>query len=127
MGDKKKILVIEDDKDIRRTLQLQLETEGFDVITSGDGKDGLHKAKTAGPNLVILDLRLPELPGEAVCHELRREEKYATLPVIMLTAKNTDADWVRGVVTGANYYMTKPFNINELMSVIRLILKHEQE
>lgn len=121
---KKKILVIEDEKDVRKTLQMQLEMEGFSVITASDGKEGLSKAKTSGADLVILDLKLPELPGEEVCRELRNDEKYVALPIIMLTAKGTDADWVRGMVIGANYYISKPYEMKDLLATIQLLLKH---
>jgi DNA-binding response OmpR family regulator len=124
MDTKKKILVIEDDKDISRTIKLYLETEGFEVITVSDGKEGLQKAKTAGEDILILDLMLPGMPGEEICRELRKEEKYAALPIIMLTAKGTDAQWVRGMVLGANYYITKPFEMDDLLSTIQLLLKH---
>ncbi|MFH1189889.1 MAG: response regulator [Candidatus Omnitrophota bacterium] len=126
MGNKKKILVIEDEKDIRRTLQLQLESEGFEVITASDGKEGLQKARISGADLVVLDLRLPELPGEEVCRELRKDEKHVSLPIIMLTAKGTDADWVRGLVIGANYYISKPYDLKDLLAAIDLLLKREQ-
>ncbi|MCX5678702.1 MAG: response regulator [Candidatus Omnitrophica bacterium] len=124
MSIKKKILVIEDDKDISRTIKLYLEGEGFEVITVSDGKEGLQKAKAAGEDILILDLMLPGMPGEEICRELRKEEKYAALPIIMLTAKGTDAEWVRGMVLGANYYITKPFEMDDLLSTIQLLLKH---
>jgi len=126
MTDKKKILIIEDEKDIRRTLQLQLEAEGFEVIAASDGEDGLRKAKTEGPDLLILDLRLPKLPGEEVCRELRKDEKYLSMPIIMLTAKGTDADWVRGMVIGANYYIPKPYDMKDLLETMQLLLRGEQ-
>jgi two-component system alkaline phosphatase synthesis response regulator PhoP len=124
MGTKKKILLIEDDKDIARTIKLYLEGEGFEVIAVSDGKEGLQKAKTAGEDILILDLMLPGMPGEEICRELRKEEKYTALPIIMLTAKGTDAQWVRGMVLGANYYITKPFEMDDLLSTIQLLLKH---
>lgn len=124
MGAKKKILVIEDDKDISRTIKMYLEAEGFEVVAVSDGKEGLQKAKTAGEDILILDLMLPGMPGEEICRELRKEDKYAALPIIMLTAKGTDAEWVRGMVLGANYYITKPFEMEDLLATIQLLLKH---
>lgn len=124
MNTKKKILLIEDDKDISRTIKLYLEGEGFEVVTVFDGKEGLQKAKTIGEDILILDLMLPGLPGEEICRELRNDEKYAALPIIMLTAKGTDAEWVRGMVIGANYYITKPFEMDDLLATIHLLLKH---
>lgn len=123
MRNKKKILVIEDDKDISRTIVIRLEMEGFEPLTAYDGKEGLEKAKGSGADLVILDLKLPGLPGEEVCRELRKEEEYETLPVIMLTAKDTDVDKVIGKVIGANYYISKPFDMDGLVEKIRSLLK----
>jgi DNA-binding response OmpR family regulator len=120
---KKKILVIEDDKDIRRTLQLQLEMEGFDVVTAADGYEGIYKAKSAGAALIILDLKLPGLPGEEICKEMRKEKKFESLPIIMVTAKDTDVDAVVGKVIGATHYIRKPFDMDELLDKVRLVLK----
>ena len=118
-----KILIIEDDKDILRTLQIRLEMEGFEVVTAADGYEGIYKAKAPGIVLIILDLKLPGLPGEEICKELRKEEKYETLPIIMLTAKDTDTDKIIGKVIGANSYMLKPYDMNELLEKIKSLLK----
>ena len=123
MPDKNKILVIEDDKDIRRTLQLRLEMEGYKVITASEGYEGAYKAITSDAGLIILDLRLPNLQGEEICKELRKEEKYGYLPIIMLTAKDTDVDMVLGKVIGADCYIRKPFDMEELLEKIRSLLK----
>ncbi len=123
MKEKKKILVIEDDRDIRRTLELRLKMEGFEVITAAEGYEGIYKARMPGIDLIILDLMLPGLPGEEICRELRKEEKYSALPIIMLTAKDTDADIVIGRVIGANFYIPKPFDMDELLAKINLLLK----
>lgn len=122
MENKKKILVIEDDQDINRTLCLRLQMEDFEVIAAHEGYEGLYKATTQRPNLIILDLRLPGLPGEEICKELRKDEKYASLPIIMLTAKDTDVDKVIGKIIGANQYMSKPFDMDELLKKISLLL-----
>jgi DNA-binding response OmpR family regulator len=123
MASKKKILIIEDDKDINRTLCLRLQMENFEVITSYEGYEGFYKASTQHPDLIILDLKLPGLPGEEICKELRKNEKNALLPIIMLTAKDTDVDKVVGRVIGANQYMNKPFDMEELLKKISLLLK----
>jgi len=125
MENKSKILIVEDDKDINRTLCLRLQMEGFEVITAHEGYEGFYKATTQRPNLVILDLKLPGLPGEEICKELRKDERYTSLPVIMLTAKDTDVDKVIGKVIGANHYMNKPFDIDELLKKIYLLLKEK--
>lgn len=123
MANKKRILIIEDDKDINRTLCLRLQMENFEVITSYEGYEGFYKASTQHPDLIILDLKLPGLPGEEICKELRKNEKNALLPIIMLTAKDTDVDKVVGKVIGANQYMNKPFDMEELLKKISLLLK----
>ncbi len=125
MENKKKILIIEDDKDINRTLSLRLEMEGFNVINAYEGHEGFYKAKTQAPNLIILDLKLPGLPGEEICRELRKDEKQASLPIIMLTAKDAEVDKVIGKVIGANQYMNKPFDMEELLKEIYALLKEK--
>lgn len=123
MQEKKKILVIEDDQDIRRTIELRLEMEGFEVITAAEGYEGVYKARTSKAGLIILDLKLPGLPGEEICKELRKEKEYEKLPIIMLTAKDTDVDMVIGKVIGASDYMRKPFDMDELLEKIHSLLK----
>lgn len=122
MMKKKKILVIEDDRDINRTLEIHLTNLGFDVLKSFDGEDGLRKIKTQDPDLVVLDLRLPGLTGEALCREIKRSEEYKHIPVIMLTAKDTDADKVIGRVIGAEVYLTKPCDLDILEQKISLLI-----
>jgi len=119
----KKILVIEDDKDIRRVLEVRLEMEGFEVITASDGIEGIAKAKAEGPDLILLDLKLPGMPGEQICRDLRKDVKYKNLPIIMITGKAADADRVIGKVIGANCYMVKPFDIDELLVNINSMIK----
>lgn len=125
MKNRKRVLIIEDDKDINRTLCLRLQMESFEVITSYEGYEGFYKAVTQHPDLIILDLKLPGLPGEEICKELRKNEKYASLPIIMLTAKDTDVDKVVGKVIGANQYMSKPFDMEEFLKRISLMLKEK--
>jgi len=123
MDKNKTILVIEDDKDINKTLKLRLEMDGFKVVTAFDGKEGLDKATGPGIDLVILDLKLPLLPGEEICRQLRKDERFEKLPIIMLTAKDTDTDKVIGRVIGADYYIRKPFDMEELLSRINFMLE----
>ncbi|MDD5584515.1 MAG: response regulator [Candidatus Omnitrophica bacterium] len=123
--ERKKILVIDDDKDIVRSLQIKLEMEGFQIISASDGYEGIYKARTSGVDLVLLDLKLPGLPGEQVCKELRKEEQYETLPIIMLTAKDSDTDRVIGRVIGADCYMPKPFEMDKLLDNIKSLLRLE--
>jgi len=115
-----RILIIEDEKKIARFLELELSHEGYEVQTAYDGRSGLDKAKSWKPDLLILDLMLPELSGIEVCRRLRQE---SDMPIIMLTAKDDVSDKVMGLDMGADDYMTKPFAIEELLARIRVGLK----
>ncbi|MDO5144753.1 MAG: response regulator transcription factor [bacterium] len=115
-----RILIVEDEKKIARFLELELRHEGYEVDTAGDGRTGLDKALSCKPDLMILDLMLPELSGIEVCRRLRHE---SDVPIIMLTAKDDVSDKVMGLDVGADDYMTKPFAIEELLARIRVGLK----
>lgn len=115
-----RILIVEDERKIARFLELELTHEGYEVETAGDGRTGLEKALSWKPDLMILDLMLPELSGIEVCRRLRHE---SDLPIIMLTAKDDVSDKVMGLDMGADDYMTKPFAIEELLARIRVGLK----
>lgn len=115
-----RILIVEDEKKIARFLELELLHEGYEVDTAHDGRTGLEKALSWQPDLMILDLMLPELSGIEVCRRLRHE---SDLPIIMLTAKDDVSDKVMGLDMGADDYMTKPFAIEELLARIRVGLK----
>lgn len=115
-----RILIVEDERKIARFLELELQHEGYEVETAGDGRTGLEKALTWKPDLLILDLMLPELSGIEVCRRLRHE---SDVPIIMLTAKDDVSDKVMGLDMGADDYMTKPFAIEELLARIRVGLK----
>lgn len=122
MKEKKKILIIEDDRDILRTLELHLSSPELEILKAFDGKEGLEKARAGKPNLIILDLGLPSLPGEEVCRELRKDDACCNIPVIMLTAKGTDVDRVVGRVIGADCYISKPFDLDFLQKKIESLL-----
>lgn len=114
------ILIVEDEKKIARFLELELKHEGYDVLTAFDGRSGLDTAVEKDPDLLILDLMLPELSGIEVCRRLRHT---SDLPIIMLTAKDDVSDKVMGLDMGADDYVTKPFAIEELLARIRVALK----
>lgn len=114
------ILIVEDEKKIARFLELELKHEGYDVLTAFDGRSGLDTAMENDPDLLILDLMLPELSGIEVCRRLRHT---SDLPIIMLTAKDDVSDKVMGLDMGADDYVTKPFAIEELLARIRVALK----
>jgi DNA-binding response OmpR family regulator len=115
-----RILVVDDDKDIVQTIKGNLQLDGYEVLTAFDGKVGLHIAKTARPDLVILDLNLPDIDGVKACEIMRREFDF---PIIMLTARDGVADKVLGLECGADDYMVKPFNYLELSARIKSIFK----
>ena len=115
-----RILIVEDEKKIARFLELELTHEGYEVQTAGDGRSGLEQAQSWQPDLLILDLMLPELSGIEVCRRLRHE---SDVPIIMLTAKDDVSDKVMGLDMGADDYIRKPFRPRELLSRIRSVLR----
>lgn len=119
------ILIVEDDQGIQEYLKEFLLENGFSVQTATDGTASLQVLKKSQPDLVVLDLGLPNITGEAVCLEIRK--KYPDLPVIILTAKDTTTDIVNGLSLGADDYMTKPFHAEELLARIKARLRHGEE
>ncbi|OYD06092.1 response regulator transcription factor [Paludifilum halophilum] len=117
----KRILIIEDEAKIARVIKLELEYEGYGVETAADGAKGLEKAKTEGWDLILLDIMLPCLNGIEVLRRLRSEDQ--TTPIILLTARDTVPDKVTGLDQGANDYITKPFEIEELLARIRACIR----
>ena len=114
------ILIVEDDDTVREALSAGLESEGYEVILSDNGLDGLKQAKEEGPDLILLDLMLPEMDGLSVCRALRRD---SNVPIIMLTARGTEMDKIVGLETGADDYVVKPFSLGELLARIRSLLR----
>jgi two-component system phosphate regulon response regulator PhoB len=119
---KSKILVVDDEPDALELIKFNLKREGFEVLTASDGSEALRLARTQLPDLVVLDLMLPEIDGLAVCKALRSQPETAGLPVIMLTAKAAEIDRVLGLELGADDYVTKPFSLRELVLRIRNLL-----
>jgi two-component system alkaline phosphatase synthesis response regulator PhoP len=120
----KKILIIEDELDLIKGLKLNLSDEGFEVDSAITGTDGLRKAVEKAPDLIILDIMLPEMDGLEVCRKLR--QKNISTPVIMLTAKGEEIDKVVGLELGADDYITKPFSIRELIARIKARLRNAE-
>ena len=114
------ILIVEDDATVRDTLALNLRAEGYEVLTAGDGEEGLALARADAPDLVVLDVMLPELDGLTVCRILRRESQ---VPIILLTARGTETDKIIGLETGADDYIVKPFSLGEFLARIRAALR----
>ena len=117
-----KILIIEDEEDIMTALQIRLVAAGYKVITASDGSEGLRQARTAGPDLIILDIMLPKLDGYQIARMLKYDENYRNIPIIMLTAKVQQSDIKQGLESGADAYMTKPFKGEELLAQIEKLL-----
>jgi DNA-binding response OmpR family regulator len=113
-GEMKRVLVIEDDKDIVELVRYNLEKDGFQVTASADGATGLAQIRKSPPDLLVLDLMLPKLSGLEICKEVRKDVGLNRLPVLILTAKGEEADRVVGLELGADDYVTKPFSPREL-------------
>ena len=120
-----KILVVEDERKIARFVELELRHEGYEVDIALNGREGLEKILSGNPELVVLDVMLPELSGIEVCRRARQEG--VKIPIIMLTAKDDVMDKVAGLDNGADDYMTKPFAIEELLARIRVALNRQKD
>ncbi len=119
----KRILIIEDDKDIVELVRYNLEKERFQVAWASDGLSGLAQVRKSPPDLLLLDLMLPKLPGLEVCREIRRDPSLNRLPILMLTARGEEADRVVGLELGADDYVTKPFSPRELVARVKALLR----
>jgi two-component system, OmpR family, alkaline phosphatase synthesis response regulator PhoP len=115
------VLVVDDERNIRELIQLYLSNAGYRVVYAADGAEALRLARSDKPDLVVLDLMLPQVDGYEVCRRLRREGN--DLPIIMLTARDDDVDKIVGLELGADDYMTKPFNPRELVARIKAVLR----
>lgn len=120
---RERILVIEDEADLREVLAYNLKREGFQVDSAGSGQGGLAKARERHPDLVLLDLMLPDLDGLEVCRRLRQDDELSTTPIIMVTAKGEETDIVVGLGVGADDYLAKPFSIKELIARVQAVLR----
>ena len=115
-----RVLLVEDEEGLADSVRYALETEGFEVVTAGTGLAGLEAARSSRPDIVVLDLMLPEMSGLDVCRQIRSS---SDVPIIMLTAKDSEADTVSGLELGADDYMTKPFSMRELIARVRAQLR----
>jgi two-component system phosphate regulon response regulator PhoB len=121
-----KILVIEDERALAEVLTVNLEREGFEVVVAHDGQEGLRQAQLKLPDLIVLDLMLPQKPGLEVCRELRMGTRTRDIPIVMLTAKAEESDQLVGFATGADDYVTKPFSMKVLIQRIKKELRRIQ-
>ena len=118
----KKILIVDDEKDIVETLSFMLKAKGFECISAYDGETGLSLAKTQQPDLVILDVMMPKINGYKICRLLKFDNKYKDIPIIMVTARSQAEDKLIGEETGADEYITKPFEFSEILDKINKYL-----
>ena len=120
---KPKILVVDDEPDALELIEFNLKSSGFDVLTAADGETALALARTQVPDLLLLDLMLPEVDGLEVCKILRRDSATSSIPIVMLTAKAAEVDRVLGLELGADDYVTKPFSPRELVLRVKNLLR----
>jgi phosphate regulon transcriptional regulator PhoB len=123
---KPRILVVDDEPDALDLIDFNLKAAGYDVVTAGDGAEALKKARAVLPELILLDVMLPEVDGMEVCKALRRDPSTADIPIIMLTAKAAEIDRIIGLELGADDYVTKPFSPRELVLRVKKILRRNQ-
>jgi two-component system, OmpR family, phosphate regulon response regulator PhoB len=121
-----RILIIEDEKGLVQSLTWYFQREGYETIAVGDGADGLRKAQTLLPDLILLDLMLPGMGGLDVCRELRAGEKTRQIPIIMITARAEETDQVEGFAKGADDYVTKPFSNKVLLQRVKALLRRAE-
>jgi CheY-like chemotaxis protein len=114
----KKVLIVDDEEDMVNLLKIELENENYDVISAYDGEEAFEKYLTQRPNLIILDMAMPKMNGRTVCRKIRMEQGDDWTPIVMLTAKGEEADRIIGRVAGAQKYITKPFDMHELLSTV---------
>ncbi len=119
----KKILAVDDERAIVRLVQVNLERQGYEVVTAFDGKEALEKVEAENPDLIVLDVMMPYMDGFEVLQNLKKNQMTRDIPVIMLTAKAQDADVFRGWQSGVDCYLTKPFNPMELTAFVKRIFK----
>jgi DNA-binding response OmpR family regulator len=117
--DSKKILIVDDEMDLVETVRFPLEVEGYHVLVSYNGEDALNQARKENPDLILLDLMLPKLDGYEVCRRLKCDDRCKHIPILMLTAKFQEKDKALGMETGVNEYITKPFDIRDLLKKVR--------
>jgi len=122
-GEKKRILIVDDKPELRKALAIRLEASNYQVLTASDGEEALKKVREERPDLIILDIMLPKMDGFKVCRLFKFDPQYKNIPVIMLTVKAQREDKLMGMETGADEYITKPFNAEELLAKVKEHLK----
>jgi two-component system, OmpR family, alkaline phosphatase synthesis response regulator PhoP len=115
----RKILFVDDEADLIETLRFPLELEGYDVLVSNNGEEALNKARQEEPDLILLDIMLPKMDGYTICRLLKSDEKHRHIPILMLTARTQERDRQTAMQMGADEYITKPFDIDEVIKKIK--------
>jgi two-component system phosphate regulon response regulator PhoB len=123
---KPSILVVEDDAALCELLKWNLESEGYAVRVTGDGEEALLMVREQAPDAIVLDWMIAEVPGIEVCRQLRKDKTTAAIPILMLTARSEEEDRIRGLKTGADDYVTKPFSPRELLARIEALLRRSR-
>ena len=123
MGEAGKIVVIDDEQSVREVVRAYLEKDGFTVFVAADGRDGLKLAERHQPDLIVLDLMLPDVSGEEICRDIRGR---SDVPILMLTAKASEDERIEGLLLGADDYLVKPFSPRELVARVRAVLRRTQ-
>jgi two-component system alkaline phosphatase synthesis response regulator PhoP/two-component system response regulator VicR len=121
----KKILAVDDERHIVRLVQINLQKEGYEVVTAGNGREALEKVASEKPDLIVMDVMMPEMDGFEALEKLKANPETAQIPIIMLTAKAQDADVFSGWQKGADLYLTKPFNPSELLTFVKRIFANQ--
>jgi len=120
----KKILVVDDDKDLVKVIKTALEIKGFEVVVAYEGEEAFQKLKAASADLIILDILMPKLNGLEVLQRIRENPDFNPIPVILLTVKDGNEDMMKGYKFGADYYLSKPFKMEELLIGIKMMFKY---
>ncbi|MDZ4771468.1 MAG: response regulator transcription factor [Chloroflexota bacterium] len=118
-----KVLIVEDEEMIARNLAEKLRSEGYNVVTAGDGEEGLEKLRAEHPDLIVLDIMLPKLDGLSLCRIIRRDAATSHIPIIMLTARGTEVDKIVGLESGADDYVVKPLALGEFLARVRAVMR----
>jgi two-component system phosphate regulon response regulator PhoB len=121
------VLVVEDEEDISELIRYNLDREGYRVVTSATGEQGLSAAATERPDVILLDLMLPGIDGLSVCRQLKSDRRTSSTPIIMVTARGEEADVVTGIELGADDYVTKPFSPRVLVARVRAVLRRPRQ
>ncbi len=123
---KKRVLIVEDEEELRSFMERTLSDIGYEVIAVADGLEGLNKARHLKPDIILLDVMLPKLNGFAICRLLKYDQNYKNIPIVLWTWKEDDEDRMTGMASGADAYLPKPFRLSELLAVMENLLDRDK-